>query len=335
MVEVGEGNFRAAHRLHDRLFEGSADRHDFARRLHAGAELALCIEELIEGPLGELDDDVVDGGLEAGERLARDVVFDLVESVAEGDLGRHFGDGIARRLRSERRGTRHTGVDLDDGVFETVGMQRELAVAAAFDAELGDDLERGGTKHLIVFIGEGESGCDDDGIDRVHADGVEVFHRADGEHVPRAVAQHFELDLLPAADILFDEHLRDGREHEPVVGDEAELLLVVRDAAARAAQRERGTHDDGIAELFCDLNAFVDRIGDVGRNDGLMDLFHRLFEEFAILRPVDGIELGADELDAPFIQKARFCELAAHRKAGLAAEGGKEGVGALLDDDAL
>ena len=66
-----------------------------------------------------------------------------------------------------------------------------------------------------------------------------------------------------------------------------------------------------------------------------MDLFHRLFEEFAILRPVDGIELGADELDAPFIQKARFCELAAHRKAGLTAEGGEEGVGAFLDDDAL
>ena len=214
-------------------------------------------------------------------------------------------------------------------------MQRELAVAAALDAELGDDLERGGTKHLIVFIGEGESGRDDDGVARVHADGVEVLHRADGEHVPRAVAQHFELDLLPAADVLFDEHLRDGREHEAVVGDEAELLLVVRDAAARAAQRERGTHDDGIAEFFCDRDAFVHRIGDVGRDDGLMDLFHRLLEEFAVLRPIDRIELGADELDAPFIEETRLCKLAAHRKAGLAAEGGEEGVGALLDDDAL
>ena len=214
-------------------------------------------------------------------------------------------------------------------------MQRELAVAAAFDAELGDDLERGGPQHLIVFIGEGQSGCDDDGIARMHADGVEILHRADGEHVPRAVAQDFELDLLPAADVLFDEHLRDGREHEPVVGDEAELLLVVRDAAARAAQRERGAHDDGIAELFCDLNALVHRIGNVRRNDGLMDLLHRLLEELAVLRPVDGVELGADELDPPFVQETGLGELAAHRKAGLAAEGGKQGVGTLLDDDAL
>ena len=40
-------------------------------------------------------------------------------------------------------------------------------------------------------------------------------------------------------------------------------------------------------------------------------------------------------LTPPFVEETRLCELAAHRKAGLAAEGGEEGVGALLDDDAL
>ena len=117
--------------------------------------------------------------------------------------------------------------------------------------------------------------------------------------------------------------------------NEAEFLLVVSDAAARAAQREGGAHDDGIAELFGDRNALVHRIGDIGRNDGLTDLFHRLFEELSVLRAVDRIQLGADEFDAPLIEEPLFGELAPHRKSRLSAEGGEQRIGALFDDDAL
>ena len=42
-IERRKRNFRAAHGLHDRHFETRADGHHFARRLHAGAQLALCV----------------------------------------------------------------------------------------------------------------------------------------------------------------------------------------------------------------------------------------------------------------------------------------------------
>ena len=51
-----------------------------------------------------------------------------------------------------------------------------------------------------------------------------------------------------------------------------------------------------------------------------MDLFHRLLEEFAILRPIDGVQLRPDEFDVPFIEKAALCELATQRKSRLAAQ---------------
>src|SRR5208283_3322194 len=50
------------------------------------------------GPLGNLGHHVIDGGLEAGGRLARDVVGNFVQPVAHGQLGGDFGDGEAGGL---------------------------------------------------------------------------------------------------------------------------------------------------------------------------------------------------------------------------------------------
>ena len=169
----------------------------------------------------------------------------------------------------------------------------------------------------------------------MNPDGVKVFHGTDGEHVARAVAQNFEFDLFPAADVFFYEHLCDGREHQTVVGNQAQLLFVMRHAAARAAERVGRAHDDGITELIGNCHAFVHGIGNVGRHDGLMDFLHRFLEKFTVLAAIDRVELGADEFDPVFSEKSRFCQLTTHGKPRLTAEGGEERVGFFLDDDTL
>ena len=63
-----------------------------------GPRTSLGLRELLEGEARDLGDDVVDGRLEAGRRLARDVVPDLVERVADGELGGDLGDREAGRL---------------------------------------------------------------------------------------------------------------------------------------------------------------------------------------------------------------------------------------------
>ena len=175
----------------------------------------------------------------------------------------------------------------------------------------------------------------DDGVARVDADGVKVFHRADGQHVAVAVAQHFELDLFPAVDVFFDEHLRDRRKHETVVRNGAQFFLVERNAAACAAQRERGTDDDGISDLIGDRDALLDGVCDVGRHDGLPDLLHGLFEQFAVLGAVDRVDFGTDEFDAPLVQESFLGKFAADGQPRLPAERSEQAVRAFLDDDAL
>ena len=81
----------------------------------------------------------------------------------------------------------------------------------------------------------------------VDAHRVEVLDGADHHEVVGPVPHHLELVLLPPEHGLLDEDLVDGREVDPARGELLELLEVVGDAAAGAAQGEGGPDDRGKA----------------------------------------------------------------------------------------
>ena len=116
-TQLGGGN-----RLHHGVFKAVADRHNLAGRHHLGTQRLVGVDELVKRPFGVFYNDVVQRRLKAGAGFAGDIVGDLVQRVAEGDLGGNLGDGIARCLGCQRGGARHTGVDLDDRVLEGVGL---------------------------------------------------------------------------------------------------------------------------------------------------------------------------------------------------------------------
>ena len=169
----------------------------------------------------------------------------------------------------------------------------------------------------------------------MHADRVDVLHRADRDGFAGSVAHGLELDLLPPGNGLFDQHLRDGGQIKPRSRDRDEFLGVGGDAAAGPAERERRTDDDGIPDPLCDGKTLVDRRRDVGGNAGLPDLLHRFLEEFAVLRPVDGGDVGSEEPHARRFQEALFFELHRQGQTCLSAQSRKQSVGLLAQDDAL
>ena len=97
LVEAGEPGFQRAQRLLQAFGEGAADRHRLADRLHRGGQHRLGAGKFLEGEARDLGDDVVDGRLERGRRgAAGDVVGDLVERVADRELGGDLGDRESR-----------------------------------------------------------------------------------------------------------------------------------------------------------------------------------------------------------------------------------------------
>jgi hypothetical protein len=92
-------------------------------------------------------------------------------------------------------------------------------------------------EHLVLVVVERLRRRDHDGLARVDAHRVEVLHVADGDAVVAEVAHHLVLDLLPALEVLLDEHLGDAAV-EGASGGLVELRLGGDDAAALAAERE-------------------------------------------------------------------------------------------------
>ena len=77
----------------------------------------------------------------------------------------------------------------------------------------------------------------------MHAHRVEVLDRADDDDVVGAIADHLELELVPAAHRLLDEHLPDRRLGQAALHLTAQRGEVLREASAVAAERERRAHD--------------------------------------------------------------------------------------------
>ena len=323
-----------AHGLAQRLLEGAADGHDLAHGLHASGEHVVGALELLEGEARHLGDHVVDRGLEACRGGLGDVVGDFVEGVAHGQLGGHLGNGEARGLGCQRRRARHAGVHLDDDEAAVLGVDGELHVgAAALDADLLEDGQRCVAHLLVLDIGEGLGRGHGDGVAGVHAHGVKVLDGADDDAVAHAVAHDLHLVLFPADDGLLDQHLAGGRQVEALAHDIAQLVAVVGDAAAGAAQGEGGAQHQGEAQLVCQLLCLGHAVGVAAARALKADALHGLGKELAILALLDGLQVAADELDAVLVEHAAFCQGDGAVEAGLAAHVGQQGVRALLGDD--
>ena len=239
-----------AERLQERLGERPADSHRLADRLHLRAERRVGAGELLEREARELDDDVVERGLEARRRRLREVVRDLVERVADRELRRDLRNWIARCLRGERGRPRDARVHLDHPDLAGLAAARELDVRAArLDADGADDRGRGIAELLVGLVGERHLRRHRDRVAGVDAHRVEVLDRADDDDVVVQVADHLELELVPAANGLLHEHLGDRALAETALDRGTELGLGLGEAAAVAAEREGGTDDGGRRDL--------------------------------------------------------------------------------------
>ena len=159
----------------------------------------------------------------------------------------------------------------------------------------------------------------------MHAHRIEVLDRADDDDVVRAVAHDLELELVPAAYGLLDEHLPDRRLPEAALDVVRERCAILGEPSAVAAERERRAHDR--------RDERVVELGERGHDRRRRHLeparAHGLPEELAILCTSDHVDRRADELDAELVEDAVLPELDGEVERGLPAERRQERVGAL------
>ena len=326
-------HLQRAHSLEQRVFEIRADGHDFARRFHLRADVLIGIDEFIKRPAREFEHHVIQRRLGAGVGLPGYAVDDFIERVPKRDAGRDFGNRIARRLGSQRRGTRHARVDLNDVILHAVRAERILHVAAALDAQRADDVQRRAAQHLMFGIAERLARRDDNRIARMYADGVKVLHVADGDAVACAVADDLVFDFLPARNAALDQVFMHAGGAQAVRTDFAKLLLVLRNAAARAAKRVGRTHDNRVAVFVGEIHRALHIVDDDRVDARFADGEHHVFEILAVFGAADGVDLRAQKLHVVFLQNALFVQLHGQIQARLAAQRSQQAVRALARDD--
>ena len=321
-------------RLHEGFLERPPDRHRLADRLHLGRQRAVSAWELLERPARYLDDDVIDRRFEGRRSEPRDVVGDLVQRVAERQLGRDLGDRKARRLGGQRRRARHARIHLDDDDAAVLRVDRELDVqSAGLDADAADDPSREVAHALILAIGQRERGGDRDAVAGMHAHRIDVLDRADDDEVVGPVAHDLELELLPANHRLLEQHLVNRAHVDAAPGNLPEFLDVVRDAAADPTQREGRPDDARKTEDLDGRNGLLDRPHVAALRNVRADRSHGLAELEAVLRDLDGFDRCADELDAVLLQRPVLAESDREIEGRLPADRRKHRVRALAIDD--
>ncbi len=329
-------DFQGAHRLLEGLLEGPADGHGFAHGFHRGGEDILRLRELLEGPAGDLHHAVIEGRLEGSHGFPGDVIGELIEGIADGELGGDPGDGEARRLGGQGRGAGDAGIHFDDDHLPRVRTDGELDVRSArFHADFPHDGDGGVAHDLVLGIGEGLGRGHGDGVARVDPHGIEVFDGADDHHVVRPVPHDLQLVFLPAQGRLFEHDLVDHAGFETRPGLFHQFFPVVGHAAARSSQGEGGADDDGKADLLGDGQDLLHRPGEPASRHPQADGFHGPAEKLPVLRLVDDREGGPDHLHPVALQDAAFRDGYGGVEPGLAAQGGQQGVWPLQGDDLL
>ncbi|MNV43974.1 hypothetical protein D3C71_1357120 [compost metagenome] len=297
-------DFKRTDRLVDRFLECTADRHNLAGCFHLCAELAVGVDELVERPARNFADDIIQRRFEAGIGLTRYRVDDFIQRVAERDLGRHLGDRIAGRFGGQRRGAADTGIYFDNIVLVALRIERELHIAAPLDVQSADDLQGSAAQHLILAVGQRLARSHDDTIARMHADRIEVLHVADHDAVIVRITHDFIFDFFHAGDALLDQTLADRAVANTGFNRLAQLVFVRTNAAARSAQRVGRTNDNRVADFSGEVQRFFQCRHNRALRHRLLQLAHQFAEQVAVLGLLDGMKLGAQQLDVLLLQYA-------------------------------
>ena len=123
------------------FFERPANRHDFAYRLHRTSKVFRYSGKFIQIPTRNFADDVVKGGFKGGSGDFGNLVFQLVQSITQAQLGRNESQRITGCFRCQGRRARQPGIYLNHPVIFRIRIERILNITFADNSDVTDDLD--------------------------------------------------------------------------------------------------------------------------------------------------------------------------------------------------
>ena len=192
-----------------------------------------------------------------------------------------------------------------------------------------NDVDSCCSQHVVVLVGQGLRGGDNDRVTSVNTQGIEVLHVTNGDTVVLSITDNLVLDLLPALHTALNENLGTGG--ESLVAEVEKLVLVVGKTTAETTKGVGGTHNDGEANVLDDVHGLVDVVGRSGLGTLLTDGVHAAGKELTILSGDDSVDRCTKNLDTKGLEL--ILELDTDLEGSLSTKGDIDGIGTLVLDD--
>ena len=148
-------------------------------------------------------------------------VFYFQQIPAKRQFGRHVGQRVSGRLGSQRAGTGQPGIDLNDKIIKTPlifppsqggRIESILHVAFADNSQTFHYFNTRLPKPVILFVVQRLTGRNDDGIARMDAERIHIFHIAHRHGIVVLVPDNLIFNFLVVMQIFFNQDLRRYRQ---------------------------------------------------------------------------------------------------------------------------
>ena len=305
MAETVLSDLQTADGFLERLFEVLSNAHNFAHGTHLGSQLILHAFELLKRPAGELDHHIVAVRhifIKSSVLAARDIL----QSKSRCQHGGYQSDRESGRLGSQggRAGSTRVNLDNDDTVrYRVMG---ELYICSADNLYGFHNLIRLLLHALLTFLGNGQHRRRTEGITCVHAQRIDVLDKADSDHVAFHIADNLKLQLFPAKNRLFHQHLSHKTGLQSSCHDCLQFFFIINQTAAGAAHSIGRTENHRITELLSDGKTVLHTVGNLASGHLDAQLVHGLLKLDAVLAALNSVYLHADYLHVIFIQNSFF-----------------------------
>ena len=140
----------------------------------------------------------------------------------------------------------------------------------------------------------------------MHAHRVEIFNRANDNAIVRFIANNFHFKFFPTQNAFFNKHFIRWRGVDAAFDDFNELGLIISDAAASAAKRERRAYDGGQTNVFKSSKRGRKRFDVMGARRRQANFRHGFAEELSVFRLIDRVRSSANHFNVKLFQNAHF-----------------------------
>eukprot|EP00158_Paraphelidium_tribonemae_P009904 Partr_v1_DN28995_c0_g1_i1_m25773 len=203
--------YRANSLLHSFL-KIATDSHDLSNRFHRRSNFSRDSVKLFQIPSRNFDHAVVQTRLKARAGYFGHAVFQLIKRNIETELSSNKGQRISSCLTSQRRTSRKTSIDFDDAIFFRVRIQSVLDIAFAYDTQVPDHVDGGGSQHIVILIRQRLRRGNNYGITSMNAEWIKILHVTNGDTVVIDITDNLVLNFLPSLHTTLNQHLRtDGK----------------------------------------------------------------------------------------------------------------------------